>query len=157
MRFLINYNDKTEESNLVYIEKDFYIDASNSKKNKHWELGLNYLFLSVDQERRIFALFGLFGSRGWTYTRLNLPNSMEGSLVISEDTELEDGFTNMINDEDWPVFVDTQSGWICYGKPNASGQGVEFIRNCVAVIGTDGRFMSLWLKPKELPKSIFKD
>ena len=57
-----------------------------------------------------------------------------------------------INRDDLPMFINTESGWVCIGNPEAKGRAVEFINNCVAVINDNCEFVSLWLKPESLPK-----
>jgi hypothetical protein len=56
-----------------------------------------------------------------------------------------------VNKEDWPVYVNIRTGWVCIGNPENKGNAVEFINNCVAVIDENKCLASLWLKPKKLP------
>jgi len=65
---------------------------------------------------------------------------------------LESGFSYGINsDDEWPVYVNQKTGWICVGNPERSGEAVEFMNNCVAVVDNNNKLVSLWLKPQELP------
>ena len=81
--------------------------------------------------------------------KYHVPEYRKGTLRVEHN--LEHGFAYGINDEDLPVCINAETGWVCIGDPEKRGNAVEFINNCVAVIGNNKEFVSLWLKPQSLP------
>lgn len=81
--------------------------------------------------------------------RLYCSSEPKGNLKVTDN--LAYGLSYRIREENFPVFVNPQSGWVCIGDPKRTGQTVEFINNCIAVIDNNQEFVSLWLKPQSLP------
>ena len=72
--------------------------------------------------------------------------------VLKTEHDLNRGLAYGIYDLDLPMNVNIKTDWVCIGDPDEVGKAVEFINNCVAVIGDSGNFSSLRLKPASLPK-----
>ncbi len=81
---------------------------------------------------------------------IQVPNYKQGALRVEHN--LEHGYAYGIYDEDLPVYVNKRTGWVCIGNPKKSGEAVEFINNCVAVIDNNQELAALWLQPQSLPK-----
>lgn len=81
---------------------------------------------------------------------IQVPNYKQGTLKVKHN--LEHHFAYGINDEAWPVYVNVQTRWVCIGNSHSSGEAVEFINNCVAVVDNSQELIALWLQPKSLPK-----
>ena len=72
--------------------------------------------------------------------------SLDGTELQTPD-DLEFGFAHSVNKEDWMLHRNPRTGRICIGNPAMSGNGVEFIQNCVAIINESHELAALWLKP----------
>ena len=113
------------------------------------ELILNKLSLSVI-DNKIIQLWGFCGLNEQMKFKSNPPEYKKGSLKVEHN--LKQGFAYSINDEELPVYVNVETGWVCIGNPSdyENDNAVEFISNCIAVINNNN-FSSLWLRPQSLP------
>ena len=148
MKFLIQSSDEIGKQQLVYLEDEcsFYMEYTSSKIEL--ELIVNKISLAV-LDNRITDLSGFCGLDKSMKSNYQIPKYRKG--ILSVEHNLNYGLAYGINDEDLPVHVNMETGWVCIGNPNKKGNAVEFINNCVAVIDDDKEFVSLWLKPKILP------
>lgn len=148
MKFIIKYGDSVEQRLLTYLPEECSFDMEPIGSHIDLELILNKLSLSV-VDNKITQLWGFCGLDKSMKSNYKVPEYQKGSLEVEHN--LDFGFAYGINDDDWPVYINTQTGWVCIGNPEKSGNAVEFINNCVAVIGDNKEFISLWLKPQSLP------
>jgi len=148
MKFLIENTDKIGEQQLLYLEDEcsFYMEYTGQKIEL--ELILNKISLAVS-ESRVVDLSGFCGLDKSMKSNFKVPEYKKG--ILSVEHNLKYGLAYGINDDDLPVYVNTQTGWVCIGNPEKKGNAVEFINNCVAVISDDGDFLALWLNPQTLP------
>jgi len=151
MKFFIEESSEIGLQHLVYLfdEYSFFTDKINDKID--FELAVNKITLSV-LNNRVIDLGGFCGFAEWNKSGCQVPMYKKGILRVERN--LKYGFVYGINDKeeyDYPTYVNTQTGWVCIGDPEKKGNAVEFITNCVAVIDDDMEFVSLWLKPEQLP------
>ncbi len=158
MKFIIDdYKDVWQyfwDKQLVYLpeEHSFYMGSSFYKADI--ELCINAISITII-DNIVVNVNGFCGLDKSMVSNIQIPNYKKGILRIEHD--LKFGFAYNINeDEDWPVrqspvYINSETGWVCIGYPEKKGDAVEFIKNCVAVIDDDKQFMSLWLKPEKLP------
>ena len=149
MKFNIDYNDKKEERLLIYILNEHSFDMEPYNYSTDLHLALNYLDLMV-LDKKVIQLSGFCGLGISRKSNYNVPEYEEGALKIVNNLEAGVG-SYPISKEDFPVYVNVQTGWVCIGNPEKKGNAVEFINNCVAVIDDNKEFVSLWLKPEKLP------
>jgi hypothetical protein len=152
MKFIIKDSVKSEKQQLIYIEEEcsFYMDGVLDHIDM--ELILNKISLAVF-ENKIINVGGFCGLDKSMKSNYQVPVFNKGILKVEHS--LKYGLAYSINDDldyEYPVYVNTQTGWVCIGYPEKSGKAVEFLDNCVAVISDNGEFLSLWLKPQVLPK-----
>lgn len=140
---------KSIERLLTYIPEEASFNMGDILDKIDVELILNKISLAV-AENKVVHVSGFCGFKEWMKSNYEVPGYSKGVLEVEHD--LKHGLAYGIYDEDLPVYVNTKTGWVCIGKPEKLGKGVEFINNCVAVIGDNGEFLSLWLKPPSLPK-----
>ena len=148
MKFIIEYKNSIEKRVLNYISDEHSFNMKPIVSKIDFELILNKLSLSV-VKNKIIQLWGFCGLADWMISNYQVPEYKKGILKVEHN--LKYGFAYAINDEELPIHVNTQTGWVCIGTPEKSGNAVEFIDNCVAVIDQDNKFVSLWLKPQSLP------
>jgi hypothetical protein len=148
MKFIIEYGNAIEQRILTYIPGECSFDMEPIVSKIDFELIINKLSLSV-VDNRIIQLWGFCGLDKSLKSGCQVPEFKKGTLRVEHN--LDFGFAYGINEDDWPVYVNTQTGWVCIGNLEKTGNAVEFINNCVAVIDDDNKFVSLWLKPKSLP------
>jgi hypothetical protein len=149
MKFIIDYNDNMEQRDLIYRADEFSFDMEPQVHEIDFELAINTLTLTVVDDK-IVQVWGFCGLNRKMKANYTVPQYKGGALKVIDD--LEPGFAYSIYKEEQPIYINIQTGWICIGNPEKKGNAVEFIRNCVAVIGDGKDFISLWLKPEKLPK-----
>ena len=149
MKFLVEYTKNIEQRALTYVTEDCSFDMEPVVLEIDRTLVLNKLNLTV-VDSKIVQIWGFCGFAEWMKSNYEVPKYKKGVLKVEHDFKYDVAYG--IYDEDLPVYVNTQTGWVCIGYPKKSGQAVEFINNCVAVIDGNGKFLSLWLKPQSLPK-----
>lgn len=150
MKFIIEYNNNVEQRILTYLSDDYSFDMEPVVLTVNFDVVLNKINLAVvGDNKKIVQIWGFCPYGSWIKTNYSVPSYKKGLLKVKD--ELEPGFSYGINNEDWPIYVNKQAGWVCIGNPKKTGSAVEFINNCVAVVGNDGDLISLWLKPQILP------
>jgi hypothetical protein len=149
MKFIIDYTGSPEKRDLVYRGEEYSFDMEPWVHIMDIELALNNLTLTV-VSNQIIQLSGFCGLSSTMNSNICTPEYSKGKLKVKHNNK--SGFAYGIYDEEQPVRLNIKSGWVCIGDPLRLGEAVEFISNCVAVIGDDGEFLSLWLKPKALPE-----
>lgn len=149
MKFLIDDSNEIGQQQLIYIEEEcsFYTEVVSGRIDI--EVVINKISLFV-VDNKIIDLSGFCGFNEWIKSKHQVPEYNKGILKVEHN--LEYGFAYGIKDEDFPIYVNPQTGWVCIGNPEKLGNAVEFINNCVAVIDDDKEFISLWLKPQSLPQ-----
>jgi hypothetical protein len=148
MKFLIKNGKEIGQQQLVYLTDECSFYTGRIAHKIDMELIVNKISLAVSDDK-IVDVNGFCGFAEWMKSDYKVPKYKKGVLKVEHN--LKYGLAYGINDIDFPMYVNTQTGWICIGNPEKSGQAVEFINNCVAVIDDDNKFVSLWLKPKSLP------
>jgi len=150
MKFLIDYTASIEPKILTYEVEDCSFDTNPSVQWINFDVVVNKLNLTaVDDDNKIVQLWGFCGLTATMKSNYEVPQHTTGILKVADN--LEGGFAYGVSEEDLPVYVNIQSGWVCIGDPEKKGDAVEFITNCVAVIDEDKYLVSLWLKPQSLP------
>jgi hypothetical protein len=153
MRFKISYDLNIEHRTLKYIEEDCSFDMEPIFSEIDFELILNKVSLAV-LNSRIIQLSGFCGLSNSMKSDCQVPPFRKGVLSIQKN--LTHGFAYGLNDVEFPVQINTESGWVCIGDPKISNEAVEFIDNCVAVINEKEAMVALWLKPVNLPSYLLK-
>jgi uncharacterized protein YbdZ (MbtH family) len=152
MNFFIDYADYSEQKNLIYNSEEYSFDMEPWEYGIDFEIAINKLTVSV-VDGKLTQLNGFCGLNKKMKSSYNAPQSKKGSLKVLHQEQYLDGIGCYgLNREDWPVYVNVKTGWVCIGNPEKRGDAVEFINNCVAVIDNDQKFVSLWLKPLKLPE-----
>ena len=151
MKFIVEYRNFTQQHLLTYIPEEcsFYMGKIMGKIDV--ELILNKISLAVSKNE-IVHVSGFCGLDKSMKTNYKIPKFKKGVLKVEDN--LKYGFAYGINDEDWPVYINIETGWICIGDPLKSEKAVEFINDCVAVLEGD-KLVALWLKPKSLPYELY--
>ena len=149
MKFSIEYTGITEYQLLTYITEEYSFDSSLMLKSICFDISLNYLCLTVIGDNNIARGLGFCPHGGWVDSRYEVPEYKKGILRVIGEYECGTG-SYSIKKDDFPVYVNKKTGWICVGIPNKSGRAVEFLDGCVAVLEDNNELVSLWLKPKFL-------
>jgi len=148
MKFSIDYTISIEQKKITYNSKECSFDTTPSVQWINFDVVVNKINLTVVGDK-IVQLWGFCGYKEWIKSSYSVPQSKLGVLKVTDN--LEGGFAYGVRNDDFPIYVNTQTGWVCIGDPEKKGNAVEFITNCVAVIDDDMEFVSLWLKPEQLP------
>lgn len=150
MKFKIEYTGVAEERVLTYDIEECSFDIEPIVQEINFDIVVNKLNLTVVDDNKVIQVWGFCGFAAWIKSDCKVPQSAKGTLQVIDD--LKCGFAYSVNKEDFPVYINAQTGWVCIGNPEKSGNAVEFINNCVAVIDNNNEFVSLWLKPQALPQ-----
>jgi hypothetical protein len=148
IKFYIEYGKNIKQHPLQYLEDECSFNMGLPIYQTEMELVINKICLSVNHNF-IVDLGGFCGLDKEMISNVTIPEFKTGVLKVEHDLKM--GIAWGINEEDWPVYVNTQTGWVCIGNPEKEGEAVEFINNCVAVIDNNQELASLWLKPLSLP------
>lgn len=151
MKFSIEYTESIINKELIYLSNEcsFYMGKIESDIEVEWVLNKISLPSSGG---RIIHLSGFCGLEESMDSNICIPKFRKGVLKVEHNNE--SGFAYSIFEEEQPILLNKDSGWVCVGNPLESGNAVEFITNCVAVINDVGDLISLWLRPKSLPKLL---
>jgi len=151
MEFFIEYTGNSEQRTLTYREDEFSFDMEPWVHEIDFEIVINKIALTA-VESKVIQLSGFCGLNKNMRADYNVPQSKKGELKILRSENYPSGVGCYgVNKNDWPVYVNVQTGWVCIGEPQKQGNAVEFINNCIAVIDDNKEFISLWLKPQKLP------
>lgn len=151
MFFFINFTGESEQRTLTYCENEYSFDMSPWKSNLDFDLSINQLCLTV-VDGKIIQLSGFCGLSKKMISDFLTPESKKGELRILNVNKYLSGVGSYgISDEEFPVYINIVTGWVCVGFPEKKGFAVEFIDNCIAVISDKQKLVSLWLKPLRLP------
>ena len=151
MKFTTENSENIGQQRLVYLIDEYSFFTGNVNNKIDLELIVNKISLVVE-DNKIVDVNGYCGLGNWMKSNYEIPEFRKGILKVEHT--LKYGFAYGINsdeDDEFPVYVNIQTGWVCVGNPEKMGNAVEFINNCVAVIGRDQEFVSLWLRPDALP------
>ena len=149
MKFLVEYTGVSEQRTLIYNVEEYSFDVEPTVQEVEFDVVVNKLNLTVIDNGKVVQVWGFSGYYEWKKSDCIVPQSQRGILKVTDN--LDYGLSYRVREEDFPVFVNLQSGWVCIGDPKRTGQTVEFINNCIAVIDNNQEFVSLWLKPQSLP------
>jgi len=150
MKFLIEYTGVAEQRSLTYDVEECSFDIEPTVQEIEFDVVVNKLNLTVTDNGKVVQVWGFSGYNEWVKSDCIVPQRSKGTLKVIDN--LDYGVSYRVRQEDFPVYVNPQSGWVCMGDPKKTGQAVEFINNCVAVIDKDQELVSLWLRPQSLPK-----
>lgn len=147
MKFEIVNNVPLNDKRLLYYESEcsFYMEPFDPHYDL--ELAVNTITLSV-VNNEVVQVSGFCGISSSIVINCEVPKIFVGALLVEHG--LEHGFIYDIFDSTQQVYRNLETGWVCLGDYRKNGLAVEFIRNCVAVISSEGEMMSLWLNPKIL-------
>lgn len=145
---MIQFNpefNKTNQQNspLIYTYEEYSFYKSRVSNELNFTLYVNYIGLMVGQKNYVESLDGFCPYGSWISINLVVPEYKKGLLKVEAD--VEPGFSYRINDFEWPAYMN-QEKWVCIGNPQATGETLEFLQDCVAVVN-EGTLKSLWLKP----------
>jgi hypothetical protein len=144
MKFQINYADNyVEKKELLYIPNEYSFTSETSIIGIDFYIAINMLSLTV-VDTKVVEVDGFCPYGAWIKMHFDVPKYQKGSLQVLDD--LEPGFSYGLDENDWPVYFNPLTGWVCVGEPEANGEAVEFMHNGVAVVN-QGQLVSLWLKP----------
>jgi len=151
MKFSIEYNNTVEHRKLIFDIAESSFDTEPTVGEINFDVVLNKINLTaIDDDNKIVQVWGFCSYKEWIKLNCAVPERTIGTLKVVGNLKPGVG-SYSINKEDFPVFVNVQTGWVCIGNPEKKGNAVEFMNNCVAVIDDNMEFVSLWLKPEKLP------
>lgn len=116
---------------------------------------VNDLQLEVDEDGVVLYAWGLFPHPStWQPTVFSPPIARRRRMRIVVSDGWTPGVSRRLNANRWSTFVNTASGWVCLGDPEASQNvvAVEFAPNSVAVV-EKGVVVAIWLRPRTIPKA----
>lgn len=142
MKFVINFKSEKVISKLFYIKNEFSFIMVPHLRGRNFGIAINTLDLPV-VDNKILEVTGYCPLI--MKTNIDVPEFHSGSLKVLDEKEY--GFNYKLNKkEDWLVYHNNSTGWICIGNPEIREKGVEFINNFVAILSGD-QLVALWLKP----------
>lgn len=125
--------------------EDFSFDMEPLSNVIDYDIVINTLNLSV-VKNKVIQIWGFSSIGNAIKTNKQVPMAKKGELMVLDN--LEGGFSYRINQEEWPILINNETGWICIGNPDNTYNAIEFIHNCIAVIDENDNFIALWLNAK---------
>ncbi len=150
IKFNIEYTDSVEDKKLIYDTEEYSFDTEPSIYETNFDVVINKLNLTIIDNGKVVQVWGFCGYNEWIKSNDIVPSSRKGILRVVND--LEGGLSYRVGNEDFLIYVNTKTGWVCIGNPKKTGNAVEFMNNCIVVVNEEQEFVSLWLKPDKLPK-----
>jgi hypothetical protein len=118
---------------------------------------INDLQLAIDDEGQILFAFGFCPLVRYSRIAVLPPIPVPGlRLQVCLDDEIVPGVGYRLTAPgQWPVSVNTDSGWLCIGDSTSSDAdtSVEFASRSVAVVH-NGELKCVWLRPTGLPALV---
>ena len=146
MRFIIDYQDKMHLPPVYYIKHEYSFNMDLQVDEIDFDISINMLTLSV-VDGKIVRLSGFCGLPKSVQANIHPPRTNRGTLKVENPQIYYDIPGSIgINTEDWPTYK-TSDGWICIGNPEGRGETVEFLTRCIAVVGVNGKILSIWIHP----------
>lgn len=144
MKFKIKYKfTYINQRKIFYLPDEFSFNVKPLTPEIDYYLILNYINLTV-VNNLVVQVDGFCPNHDWILTDLPVPNYEIGQLKVLKN--YEPGFSYRLNNIDWPVYYNQQSGWVCVGDPTKKNEAVEFTTNVVAVV-ENNELQALWMKP----------
>ncbi|NCF71768.1 MAG: hypothetical protein GWP59_08720 [Chlamydiales bacterium] len=153
MKFLISDQVEKKQGDLVYINKEHSFDCTSGSTPVLCTVLINNLNLSLDEDYNLIAAWGLcplveaepidFFPEQYQAKKLR--------ILIEEENIREDlcnGISLRLNDNEWPVYFNSFTRWICIGDPSLyEKELIEFSKGCIASLKKD-ELRGIWLNPK---------
>jgi hypothetical protein len=141
-------NGRTYE--LIYnVEEHSFDIPDNNIGAVDFDIMVNYLTLQVFNSE-VVCVSGFCSYKGWKQTDDTIKSHKAGSLTVLNGPDDSYAYRYSDSDNPFPIWFNPVTGWVCVGDSKAKTKGVEFIRNCVAVLNRSQDLVALWLKPQFL-------
>ncbi|QDQ27871.1 hypothetical protein FNU76_16810 [Chitinimonas arctica] len=135
----------------VYKPEDFAFDTIDAESNQV-DISLLINDLSIDfDENGLVAIWGLCPRNQWRESSMLRQPAPTGKLILKNLHEELSGKSFRLNENNrWPVFVNSNSGWICLDSGLDEITSVEVIGGVIVGIGKDQQITKLWLHPQNM-------
>ncbi len=148
IHFKTNYNSKPFFTKVVYSLVDEYFETLPKVEQLDYFCRINQFFI-VAIGKIATRICGFSPLNSWIIRRYSPPAAKQGILLF--DCDYDQHFFHKAYPGFRPVYCNPNNGWICVGNPQASGEAVEFIYDCIAVLGQDHTIQALWIRLDGLP------
>jgi hypothetical protein len=140
---------------LVYRSDEYSFDVEPPSRNGSASVLVNDINLELDETGRVVSLWGLCPHTRWRPKKLVTPASIQGQAQFNgSDMPLRVGESVRLNKDAWPVFVDTNSGWVSLDGGRTASRFIESLAHVLLGLDSNGDIVSLWLKPLKLPPAF---
>ncbi|WP_186971970.1 hypothetical protein [Bacteroides intestinalis] len=147
MKFIVDYNDYCGLKCVIYRKDEYSLGTTPWVNGIDFDIALNSLTLTVIDS--IVVQLSGFCALSNAQRMTDVPPINKKGLLKVVDSESYIGGTGSfrIHNMDMPIYLNSQTGWLCIGYPRKVGIAVEFIDDCIFVIGKKQEFVSLWIHP----------
>lgn len=142
MNFFVEYSDKIARKEIIYISHEHSMLMEPHNYWVDFTILIKYLNLNV-LDGKVIDISGFFPSKEWIDSQVTPPQATHGNLIVKGDFVPDISYR--MGEENIPVYYNSKTHWVCVGDPEAKGQCVEFIRNCIAVVDDEHKLKSLWM------------
>jgi hypothetical protein len=155
MRFqVVQPSGRIPNNMLVYRPEDYSFDVEPLPEETFTSVVVNDISLEVSSFGIIVSVWGLCSHLKWQPAKLTPPKATLGEVIVVRDDPFRRGVSIGVNDEYWPVFADTESGWVKIVGNCKGAVFVEVLRGAILEIGSSEQLCAVWLKPEKLPRSF---
>ena len=145
MRFeLIRENSECEK--VIYQREEQFFETTSNKNADLWLL-INYLNIGFSSnDKRLKNIWGWSSTVSWAKKTLEIPDTIEGDLVILDNCE--PGISYRLDKKDsWNTYYDIKRKWFCTCK-NSLNEGFVHVRvgeNVIITLSSEGELEALWI------------
>jgi hypothetical protein len=150
MQLTIDYMKKPLEKRVRYCVDSQLIIAYPTTYDVENGFSINYLSVRFNDKNYANSIGGSLEPNKIIVAPIIPPHASEGALIGKFTDEEHDGRTTI--HYEMPVYCNPTTHWICMGHPESVGDSVEFLTDCIIVIGKDGLPLSLWIRPDVIPE-----
>ena len=121
-----------------------YFDTVGNSRFVDFEFLVDPLcFSSRDRREGVYSIDGLDHYRRWIPRALKTPSAEKRDLLIQGKWD----YAIPCIGENYPMYYDNKTNWICCGDPDQTGTAVQFTEQAIAVLKNPFELSAVWMKP----------
>ena len=154
MRFKITpLRHAISNSVLVYRPAEYSFDVAPPLIGGRASILVNDLSLELDDIGHVVSVWGICPHPTWKTVSLEPPSADFGEILVIMDDPIMKGTSIRLNEQErWPVFADSSSGWV---RVTGSGNPASAVKICTGIIfevDRENHLCAIWLKPDQFPE-----
>lgn len=134
---------------LIYRLEEHSFDVEPSPSDGYTSFQINTVNVEVNRRGKIVSVWGYCPQVKWIKSKLMTPTAGQGDLYCHDSQLLKHGVSIKLSEDNWPVMVDRQTGWVCMSKERTANEYVEILPSIIIGLDSAKHIVELWLNPIE--------